>query len=148
MGNSSTGFEKFAEILEKKIRKQIEAEVFAQRPTPQMEPLSTDVESNQLLGSLLTSLNPVHFYVPTTAKRYPNKTVKPKPRPNHSFNSQQAHSFQYLLKKGAQLLENFNRKELETAFRALALKLHPDQGGSNQEFLQLLEARKSLQALL
>jgi hypothetical protein len=148
MGNSSTGFEKFADILEKKIRKQIEAEIFASQSPEKNENLTASLEGNELLGSLLTSLNPVHFYVPAGTKKYPHKTVKSKPRPAHRFNPQQAHGFQFMLQCGAQLQDNFNKRELEAAFRALALKLHPDQGGSTEKFLQLLEARKSLQSLL
>lgn len=148
MGTSSTGFEKFADILEKKIRKQIEAEIFASQSPAKTETLTVSLEGNELLGSLLTSLNPVHFYIPTGMKKYPHKTVKPKPRPAHSLNPQQAHNFQFMLKCGAHLPDNFNKRELETAFRALALKLHPDQGGSTEKFLHLLEARKSLQSLL
>ena len=39
-------------------------------------------------------------------------------------------------------------QEIANAHRALMKKLHPDQGGSTEKFLQLLEARKSLQSLL
>ena len=148
MSQTSTGFEKFADILEKKIRKQIEAEMMSKGQTPRNTQENTTVEAHDLLGSLLTSMNPVHFYVPQGAKKYPHRTVKPKPRPAHVFNAEQAHAFQYLLKLGADLLENFNKKELETAFRALALKLHPDQGGSNEKFRLLLDARNSLKTLL
>ena len=148
MSNQSTGFEKFADILEQKIRKQIEAEILKAQIAPEKQKTSSVGEPTDLLGSLLTALNPVNFYVPAGTKAYPHKVVKPKPRPAHSFNAQQAHAFQFLLKQGGNLLENFNKIELETAFRALALKLHPDQGGSAEKFRLLLECRQTLKTLL
>lgn len=144
MPQTSTNFEKFADILEQKIRKQIEAEM---SPKPS-EKQPQHNEAADLLGQLLTAVNPVHFSTRSGLQRYPHKAVKPKPRPAHKLNGEQCISYDFMLRQGSPLANNFNRKELESAFRALALKLHPDQGGSTEMFRKLLEARKVLSGLL
>lgn len=148
MQNTTRGFEKFAEILEKKIRKQIESEMQNATPTSEQTAQRTKQGPPDLLSQLLTSVNPVHFTTPSRAHKYPHKVVKPQPRPSHQFNPQQALSYQFFVKNGGRLADNFNRKELESAFRALALKLHPDQGGTAETFRKLLDARKVLSGLL
>lgn len=44
------------------------------------------------------------------------------------------------------LTSGASKAEIQTAFRALALKAHPDQGGSDQQMRSLLEARDILLA--
>src|ERR1043165_5650573 len=135
MAHGSTNFEKFADILEKKIRKQIESEMHAQSKSSVHTSAKASEQASSgflagspdLLAQLLTSVNPVHFVAQSRLQRYPHKAVKPQPRPTHKFNAEQILSYQFIVKNGARLADNFNRKELESAFRALALKLHPDQ---------------------
>jgi hypothetical protein len=134
----------FSEILESKMR--------TARPATQSKSQHSDIVSEpwtQLIGHF----SPLKTCQITVAERLSTKAYqafkpKPKPRPNHNFNGEQAIAFGFFNNQGAGLEANFSRKDLSKAFRNLALKLHPDQGGSPLAFRQLMTARACLQGLV
>lgn len=161
MSSESRGFEKFAEILEKKIRKQIESELLkkaSQGQNPSESPsaansshINLGKDSNtysETWARLFTQVNPVHFSNPTLVKRYPSQNRPTRPRPAHVMNPEQVKAFEFLNFNGAGLTLNFSKREAQASFRKLALKLHPDQGGNAESFQQLIAARKALMNLL
>ena len=153
MSQRRTDFDNFAEILERKIRKQIEAEMMFSSEKRNKASESHNKSQGQLdkavvWGPLMTEIAPIHFTAPEKGlKRYP--TPKPlKPRPAHTMNAAQSLSFQFFIKHGAMIANNFTKAELTRAFRTLALRLHPDQGGSAESFQSLLQARQLLSSLI
>ncbi|MBX3040906.1 MAG: hypothetical protein KF789_09400 [Bdellovibrionaceae bacterium] len=96
-----------------------------------------------------------HIRVFRFEKPTPNPFPRPAPRrkeratgPAHSLSSEQAESKKWFILQGETLAEDFLRAELKTAFRRLALKLHPDkQSGSIQAFLELKKHRQILESL-
>jgi hypothetical protein len=66
---------------------------------------------------------------PLTHKAYP-----PRKRPSHLFNIEQQSAFITLAKQAPALVDNFNLRELRSAYRFAVLKTHPDQGGTAESF--------------
>ncbi|MBC7741994.1 MAG: hypothetical protein H7061_07350 [Bdellovibrionaceae bacterium] len=67
--------------------------------------------------------------LPRTSKAYP-----PRPRPAHVFTPEQSGALDTLASFAPNLQNNFNLRDLRTAYRAAVLKTHPDQGGTAESF--------------
>ena len=78
---------------------------------------------------------------------YPAPRVRPQ-RKAHSFSSEQRQSFEFLKTWIQDLSEGFTASELKKAFRQAALRLHPDQGGSPEQFVSLKGHYEILQTVL
>lgn len=64
----------------------------------------------------------------------------------HSLTDSQRTASDWFASRGESLLADFSKSELKTAFRRLALRLHPDTlGGSVSEFLDLKKNRALLE---
>lgn len=70
--------------------------------------------------------------------------VKERPLPPHKLNIFQSAAAGFFREKGQELSPRFSARELKSAFRRLAMRLHPDHGGSTQSFLDLQESFKIL----
>lgn len=66
------------------------------------------------------------------------------PRKPHELNIFEQEAFSFFSQYQPQLSNAFTRQEIKSAFRKIALSLHPDQGGTAQEFMQLREHYKTL----
>lgn len=101
-----------------------------------------------LIGKIGGKRTQFDFQAPpkASAKAYPR--TPPKPRPNHSLSPSQRDSYLFLLKWAGDIAENFSLNELKQAFRRAALKLHPDQGGSAQDFMSLRHHIQNLEVLV
>ena len=75
-----------------------------------------------------------------TAKAYPAR-----PRPAHLLNTEQLSAYETLRIHAPILNDNFNLRELRSAYRLSVLKTHPDQGGTAESFQAV---KKSYQILL
>ncbi len=75
------------------------------------------------------------------------KSNKFQERPKHKLNSDQTNAFNYFKNEKVELPLHFFEEELSEAFRHLALKLHPDQGGSAEKFIELNAHYQSLKPL-
>lgn len=140
-------FTAFAQILERKIRLQMEKEA-SQKPSSSQFHSQDSFSQPELWTHLVGHIDPIHFQKDQTRVAYHRNRPPLKPRPDHIFNPQQASAFQFFNSHGATLLAaNFSSKELKKAFRTLALRLHPDQGGTAPAFRSLLRARSELQSL-
>ncbi|HEY1079340.1 MAG TPA: J domain-containing protein [Bdellovibrio sp.] len=78
---------------------------------------------------------------------YPAPRVRPERKP-HVFSSEQRQSFEFLKTWIQDLSEGFTATELKKAFRQAALRLHPDQGGSPEQFVSLKGHYETLQSVL
>ncbi|WP_413560689.1 DnaJ domain-containing protein [Bdellovibrio sp. HCB209] len=76
--------------------------------------------------------------VQTPRGQYPRPAVRPQRKP-HNFTALQRQSFEFFKCWIHGLSEGFTETELRKAFRQAALILHPDQGGSPQQFMDLKE---------
>lgn len=75
-------------------------------------------------------------------------TKKSPPPPAHKMNEQQLESFLFVYTWAGNLKDSFTLTDLKLAFRRAALKLHPDQGGCDQNFINLREHIKNLECVL
>lgn len=83
----------------------------------------------------------------TPRGHYPAPRVRPQRKP-HTFSSEQREAFEFLKMWIHDLSEGFTAAELRKAFRQAALRLHPDQGGSPEEFVSLKSHYETLQTVL
>lgn len=73
---------------------------------------------------------------PLPRGNYPRPSLRPMRKP-HVFTSRQEQAFNFIRSWVPTLNDNFSEQELKKAFRQGALRLHPDQGGSDQLFTEL-----------
>lgn len=140
------GFESFAQVLEQKLRRKIEQEIRAEIATPTENPSSVPTEIiSPLWTHLIGHLPPQHFTPANKGQTYHRLRPQPKPRPAHKLTAEQTQSFHFFKCHGSELANNFSKADLKSAFRKLALKLHPDQGGAADQFLSLKLAHENLQ---
>ncbi len=135
----------FAQILEKKIRKEIEREL---HPGAEKGPQPKAEIHSDLWTHLVGHVHTRHFEAPQKGQAYHRFKASPRPRPDHVFSEAQDQAFTFFTSRKANLNRNFSAADLKKAFRHLALKLHPDQGGTSVDFQQLLKARLVLQEML
>ncbi len=98
-------------------------------------------------SSLLGQMNSQQFRLNFTATKYQEMKKPTPPRPAHQFNEAQKAALHYFKRHGFELAANFSMKDLKGAFRKIALKIHPDQGGESIEFQTLLLQREALELL-
>lgn len=85
-------------------------------------------------------------------KPAPIKASRPKPQrpagPPHVLNERQKAAAAWFSEQGEVLRPDFNAHELKSAFRRLALRLHPDVvGGSDSQFIALRHEHAALKSL-
>ena len=80
----------------------------------------------------------------TNRGQYPRSQVRPQ-RKAHNFTAAQKQAFEYLKCWVHGLCDGFTESELRKAFRQTALRLHPDHGGTAQQFIELKESYEILQ---
>lgn len=145
-------FETFAKILEKKIRKEVEAEVMAEveaflGKTSGVEESTQPASSCEAWMGVIGNLGRFTVRAEAKAQAYHKLRTPPKPRPAHNLNATQTVAFELFKRLGAGLTSNFAMNDLKAQFRALALKVHPDQGGSSETFQSLMMAYRDLQTV-
>jgi hypothetical protein len=153
-------FESFAEVLEKKIRREIEAEILTEvdawldEDASHNGPSSTRLDNSpDCLTALLGVVEPLRQSPQSKAHLYhrhrPAVRPQPKPRPPHIFNDAQKTAYRFFHIHGEEgLQQNFTLPELKSSFRRLALRLHPDRPqGSTEHFIRLKNAFDCLAAV-
>lgn len=149
-------FLQFAEILENKIRNQLKDEFAKQYSHPDTQ---SDTKNNnnckvtlntseQLDWNLLLSLKK---QAPMTQKKSTGpayKTPAKKAKPAHTLSEIQQKSYLFFIHNNCELPAGYTESELRQAFRTLALKLHPDHGGTAYAIRELLEHRDVLSTVL
>lgn len=89
------------------------------------------------------------FEFETRRGQYPRPAIRPqRPRPAHALSPSQKQSFEFLKTYIHDLSEGFTGAELKKAFRQTAMILHPDQGGSPEQFMELKAHYETLQEVL
>ena len=147
-------FHSFAHELEKKIRKEIQAELSQDSSEQARSPRSSDAGNSgspqaptELWSFLVGNLDPVRFQAQTLGQAYHGQKKPVAPRPPHSLNALQIWAVDFFAQRDVTLSPRFSAKDLQSAFRKLALRMHPDQGGSPIEFQNLMTARSELAQL-
>ncbi|MBC7420552.1 MAG: hypothetical protein H7328_07475 [Bdellovibrio sp.] len=99
-----------------------------------------------------TSLEPSHlaFLMGRISQVTPSQKAKhqaypARPRPAHLFSVEEILAYENLRAHSPILNNNFNLRELRSAYRHSVLKTHPDQGGTAESFQAV---KKSYQILL
>ena len=67
---------------------------------------------------------------------------------SHLFTPGQKLAFENLAKWSPSLMDNFNRLDLKSSYRAALLKTHPDQGGSSETFIEVKKSYEILRSLV
>lgn len=104
----------------------------------------------QLMAELQT-VTGAHSELGRARKAYPH-TVRPvtppPPRPSHTLSPEQAVAFTQLAQWAPQLADNFDFRELKSAYRTAVLATHPDRGGTGESFQQVRKSYHILTALV
>jgi hypothetical protein len=127
-------FTEFAELIEKQIRQDLARENENISPTVTFKITSEAPEFHGaawLLGQLNRSSS-----APPNLRNSPYKAFI-KVAPPYSLDLDQKISWDFFTSSGATLKPRFSRSELKSAFKQMALKAHPDQGGTPQKFIEL-----------
>lgn len=145
-------FQDFAEVLASQIRQEIEASLEAkstfQNPRSPLFP-----SENELFPSAMAWLMgqiEKHEEDPVLNLRSGHRAygVRPKPRRPHRLDARQTEAYVFLKTHATELPPGFTLRELKSAYRQAALRLHPDQGGDAALFRELHAAVTCLQAVL
>jgi hypothetical protein len=148
-------FESFADVLEKKIRREIEEEILAEvdawgaDDTALSSAQNTRLDNSpDCLGCLLGVVEPLRQNPQTKAHLYHKHRSPPPPRPAHALSPAQQKALHFFIERGSALADNYALKDLKSEFRKLALKLHPDRPhGSAAQFIQLKAAFDQLRLI-
>lgn len=135
----------FQQILEEKLQARRPQSLSGQGIEQETETRSFDHDPAHL-AFLMGAIGP-SFFRPQTSRIYPSRP-KPPPPP-HSLTEEQQSAYNFFILQGAALNPAFTSRELKKAFRALALKLHPDtnKGATAGPFLDLKHNYETLNAL-
>ena len=87
------------------------------------------------------------FDIRATKNNYPRPMARPQ-RKAHVLSASEALSFEYLKVHNLDLSPAFTEAELKKAFRHSAFILHPDQGGSTEQFVELKAHYENLKPVL
>ena len=136
-------FDDFAMTLEKKIRREIEAEMF--QPTSPRSQMEVQDELPLGFAWLLGQQPSMQKDTQTQTRGQRAYGVREKPRPPHVLNTEQRQALEHFLKWGTELSPAFRAQELKRAWRQVAMRTHPDHGGTDSAFR---EARSAYQTLL
>jgi hypothetical protein len=140
-------FHSFAQLLEKKIRRELEREM--KSPSNSGEPGSVaSMTRAEAWTRLVGNVGTFRFESPNKAQAYHQHRTPPKPRPPHLLTESQRKAFEFF--QGAlevPLQPHFSATDLQKAFRQLALRFHPDHGGTNQSIQSLIAHRRDLEKL-
>lgn len=79
-------------------------------------------------------------------QHYPAPKVRPQRKP-HSLSPLQKQAFSFIKGWIHDLPEGFTENELKRAYRQAALLLHPDRGGSAQDFIELKTQYENLKTV-
>jgi len=112
--------------------------------SPEKETSSVQSEPAHL-AYLLGKINRLEFS--SARGQYPTPKVRPQRKP-HTFSSEQRQSYEFFKTWITSLPEGFTGTELKKAFRQAAMVLHPDHGGSAQQFLALKNHYEVLRSLV
>jgi hypothetical protein len=135
-------FHSFAQVLEKKIRREIEKEY------SRSDSVSSTETPSEGWTRLVGEMSTYHFQASQQAQAYHRHRPVSKPRPAHNLNEDQQHAWAFFQSHlELPLAPNYSKADLQRAFRSLALRLHPDQGGSSSKFQELLKARRQLETI-
>ncbi len=149
-------FMNFAQILEGKIRKEVESSLVSEGIAAR----NVDNSSAENFGGRREiDTDPAHLaylmsQLPAAKTAFsPLKSTYPKPapkaRPPHFLTESQSLAYQFFMHWGGTLSPSFNAKELKQQFWSLAKRLHPDcPQGSGPRFIELKAAYKDLQQAL
>lgn len=97
------------------------------------------------MAYLLGQISRLEFQTPRG--QYPAPKVRPQRKP-HNFSATQKLSYEFLKTWIHDFSEGFTANELKKAFRQVAMVLHPDQGGSTQQFVELKDHYENLRTLV
>ncbi len=137
-------FLEFAEILEQRIRQQILSEKPDFQKSQQTK--NVDFPSENPSNSSTSPKTDFGFaWVLAHTERAESSNsrgksaygVKARPRPPHKMDPLQTLAYCYFRSQIPSFGANFTRGELQKSFRLLAKKLHPDAGGTSEDFIVL-----------
>ncbi|MFN7728534.1 MAG: J domain-containing protein [Bdellovibrio sp.] len=153
-------FVEFADILEKKIRREVERELRTEPFSREKSPFSSEkVSLSSEFPSEFDEL-PLGFAwilgqgpslkVQPQQERTGHKAygVKVRPPTPHCLNPEQKRAFDLFSQLGTKLCPAFRAGDLRRAWRKAALATHPDHGGTAEAFRQAQAANQVLQSVL
>lgn len=153
-------FLQFAEILESKIRNQLKTQLKDEFEKQWSQPSTNQETTNRNNGKITLStteqldwnlLLSLKKQAPIAAKKSTAPAYKApvkKAKPAHTLSEIQQKSYHFFTINSCDLPAGFTESELRQAFRTLALKLHPDHGGTAYAIRELLQHRDVLSAVL
>ncbi|MBX3019613.1 MAG: J domain-containing protein [Bdellovibrionaceae bacterium] len=133
-------FVEFASLLEDKIRRELRDEKNVETPR-------FPSETELFPSGMAWLMGQVQSARPSANRARSAYGVKPKVRPAHRFDATQTDSFNFVKNAFPELENNFSPRELKTAYRKAAMKLHPDQGGTSEQFRDLHRHFENLRRL-
>lgn len=146
MGN----FIEFADVLARRMREEILSEM---GDFPSENPIDRDFHNSEIGPSLEETLGFAWLLGNTERTAFTGsrgKTaygVKTRPRRPHSMNSSEREAYCYFQSYIEDFSEGFSLRELKSAFRGLARRLHPDMGGTPAGFIRLRQNYEILAAI-
>ncbi len=149
-------FIEFAEMLEKRIRQEVEKEHFQrEKSESRSENASVNAEFSSEFDEWPLGFAWILGQGPVL-RSHPQKIrpghkaygVKARPPAPHRFTETQQQAFDLFLEWGTELSRSFRTADLRRAWRKAALVTHPDQGGTSADFRRAQEAYAILQTVL
>lgn len=140
----------FLEILTDKLREQLAEELEFPSENSTQPLWNTDISDNSptCLASLLGRIQRQTPSGKHQAQAYHRNRKPAPPRPPHKLTERQYLATLFFGRHGSELSAAFSKNELKTAFRSLAMKLHPDRShGQAESFIALKCAYDELSGL-
>lgn len=110
---------------------------------------STTLDADPLhMAFLLGKINRLHAHPPLTKSQKAYPRPQPKVHPPHSLSESQTQSFAFFKELIQDIPEGFTLGDLKKAFRSAAKLLHPDHGGSSEQFFMLKDHYQNLAKIL
>lgn len=133
-------FIEFAEVLEAKIRRDLQGGKASKSPQFPSENTKNDVSPS----GMAWLMGQVQVKSPSAGWARRAYGVRAKPRQPHHFDATQAKSFSLMRSYLPEFDSGYSPRELKVAFRRAAFMAHPDQGGSSEAFRELKAAFDNL----